>query len=186
MYPHILSSLSPHHFPVCMIHFQIKQCGNYYVCQNLRISTLLLCRPGLNGAIVPADSAQPHMKETINSIQSKLDHLYNRTQVNSIWFFLQSLHLEFKCKDRLFYFMWTFGCSGPRPDPAQHQQPLSERRGQWTGRSGQRRRTWGKTAELSEGGDTDGAGEKSVSVLLFLPGEAQYVKVRSVSHTHKH
>lgn len=41
-----------------------------------------LYRPGLNGAIVPADSAQPHMKETINSIQTKLDHLYNRTQVN--------------------------------------------------------------------------------------------------------
>ncbi|CAN9507799.1 unnamed protein product [Ophioblennius macclurei] len=38
--------------------------------------------PGLNGAIVPADSAQPHMKETINSIQNKLDHLYNRTQVH--------------------------------------------------------------------------------------------------------
>uniref|UniRef100_UPI0037E85912 EMILIN-1-A n=1 Tax=Semicossyphus pulcher TaxID=241346 RepID=UPI0037E85912 len=38
--------------------------------------------PGLNGAIVPADSAQPHMKETINSIQTKLDHLYNQTQVH--------------------------------------------------------------------------------------------------------
>ncbi|XP_051792522.1 EMILIN-1a [Acanthochromis polyacanthus] len=38
--------------------------------------------PGLNGAIVPADSAQPHMTETINSIQTKLDHLYNRTQVH--------------------------------------------------------------------------------------------------------
>ncbi|KAM9355195.1 EMILIN-1-A [Pholidichthys leucotaenia] len=38
--------------------------------------------PGLNGIIVPADSAQPHMKETINNIQTKLDHLYNRTQVH--------------------------------------------------------------------------------------------------------
>nr|XP_046228640.1 EMILIN-1a isoform X2 [Scatophagus argus] len=38
--------------------------------------------PGLNGALVPADSAQPHMKETINNIQTKLDHLYNRTQVH--------------------------------------------------------------------------------------------------------
>ncbi|KAE8287083.1 EMILIN-1 Elastin microfibril interface-located protein 1 [Larimichthys crocea] len=38
--------------------------------------------PGLNGAVVPADSAQPHMKETINTIQTKLDHLYNRTQVH--------------------------------------------------------------------------------------------------------
>ncbi|XP_028253912.1 EMILIN-1-A [Parambassis ranga] len=37
---------------------------------------------GLSGAIIPADSAQPHMKETINSIQTKLDHLYNRTQVH--------------------------------------------------------------------------------------------------------
>ncbi|XP_040920402.1 EMILIN-1a isoform X2 [Toxotes jaculatrix] len=37
---------------------------------------------GLSGAIVPADSAQPHMKETINSIQTKLDQLYNRTQVH--------------------------------------------------------------------------------------------------------
>lgn len=43
-----------------------------------------LCRTGLNGAIVPADSAQPLMKETINSIQTKLDHLYNRTQVNKV------------------------------------------------------------------------------------------------------
>lgn len=43
-----------------------------------------LCRTGLSGAIIPSDSAQPHMKETINSIQTKLDHLYNRTQVNSI------------------------------------------------------------------------------------------------------
>lgn len=42
---------------------------------------LPLCRPGLNGAIVPSDSAQPHMKETINNIQTKLDHLYNQTQV---------------------------------------------------------------------------------------------------------
>ncbi|XP_041814610.1 EMILIN-1a [Chelmon rostratus] len=38
--------------------------------------------PGLNGAVVPADSAQPHMKETINNIQTKLDQLYNRTQVH--------------------------------------------------------------------------------------------------------
>nr|XP_020472658.1 EMILIN-1-like isoform X2 [Monopterus albus] len=38
--------------------------------------------PGLQGAVVPADSAQPHMKETINNIQTKLDHLYNRTQVH--------------------------------------------------------------------------------------------------------
>ncbi|XP_053301001.1 EMILIN-1a [Pleuronectes platessa] len=38
--------------------------------------------PGLNGALVPADSAQPRMKDTINNIQTKLDHLYNRTQVH--------------------------------------------------------------------------------------------------------
>ncbi|XP_054900323.1 EMILIN-1a [Poeciliopsis prolifica] len=38
--------------------------------------------PSLNGATVPADSAQPFMKETINTIQTKLDHLYNRTQVH--------------------------------------------------------------------------------------------------------
>ncbi|XP_039981709.1 EMILIN-1a [Xiphias gladius] len=38
--------------------------------------------PGLSGSIVPADSAQPHMKETINNIQTKLDHLYNRTQAH--------------------------------------------------------------------------------------------------------
>ncbi|XP_044185525.1 EMILIN-1a isoform X1 [Thunnus albacares] len=38
--------------------------------------------PGLNGVIVPADSAQPHMKETIHNIQTKLDQLYNRTQVH--------------------------------------------------------------------------------------------------------
>lgn len=34
--------------------------------------------PGLT----PSDSADPPMKETINSIQTKLDHLYNRTQVH--------------------------------------------------------------------------------------------------------
>uniref|UniRef100_A0AAV2KF78 EMILIN-1-like n=1 Tax=Knipowitschia caucasica TaxID=637954 RepID=A0AAV2KF78_KNICA len=38
--------------------------------------------PGLTGSITPSDSAQPHMKETINSIQHKLDHLYNRTEVH--------------------------------------------------------------------------------------------------------
>uniref|UniRef100_A0A3Q4BJB9 Uncharacterized protein n=1 Tax=Mola mola TaxID=94237 RepID=A0A3Q4BJB9_MOLML len=46
------------------------------------ISSINQRLPGLNGATVPADSAQPHMKETINNIQSKLDHLYNRTQVH--------------------------------------------------------------------------------------------------------
>lgn len=38
--------------------------------------------PDLTGAIIPSDSAQPHMKETINNIQNKLDHLYNRTEVH--------------------------------------------------------------------------------------------------------
>ncbi|XP_076004828.1 EMILIN-1-A-like [Genypterus blacodes] len=38
--------------------------------------------PGLSGAGVPADAAQPHMKETIHDIQNKLDQLYNRTQVH--------------------------------------------------------------------------------------------------------
>ncbi|KAJ0027023.1 hypothetical protein NQD34_018023 [Periophthalmus magnuspinnatus] len=38
--------------------------------------------PGLTGSIIPSDSAQPHMKETINNIQNKLDHLYNRTEVH--------------------------------------------------------------------------------------------------------
>lgn len=70
-----------------------------------------LCRPSLNGAIVPADSAQhnPHMKETINSIQTKLDHLYNRTQVNK----LLSLCAEFKCKDYPSNHVWISACSGP-------------------------------------------------------------------------
>uniref|UniRef100_A0A3B5LK73 Elastin microfibril interfacer 1a n=1 Tax=Xiphophorus couchianus TaxID=32473 RepID=A0A3B5LK73_9TELE len=35
-----------------------------------------------SASTVPADSAQPFMKETINTIQTKLDHLYNRTQVH--------------------------------------------------------------------------------------------------------
>lgn len=38
--------------------------------------------PDLTGALIPSDSAQPHMKETINNIQNKLDHLYNRTEVH--------------------------------------------------------------------------------------------------------
>nr|XP_057942050.1 EMILIN-1-A [Doryrhamphus excisus] len=49
---------------------------------------------GLNGAIVPADSAQPHMKETISSIQNKLDHLYNRTEVHDRTLLNINNHLE--------------------------------------------------------------------------------------------
>ncbi|XP_051909026.1 EMILIN-1a isoform X1 [Hippocampus zosterae] len=48
----------------------------------------------LNGAIVPADSAQPHMKETINDIHTKLDHLYNRTQVHDQTLLHINNHLE--------------------------------------------------------------------------------------------
>ncbi|XP_049611976.1 EMILIN-1-A [Syngnathus scovelli] len=48
----------------------------------------------LNGAIVPADSAQPHMKETINNINTKLDHLYNRTQVHDQTLLNINHHLE--------------------------------------------------------------------------------------------
>uniref|UniRef100_A0A8C7YF19 Elastin microfibril interfacer 1a n=1 Tax=Oryzias sinensis TaxID=183150 RepID=A0A8C7YF19_9TELE len=36
----------------------------------------------LTGVVIPADSAQGHMKETIHNIHTKLDHLYNRTQVH--------------------------------------------------------------------------------------------------------
>lgn len=55
-----------------------------------------ICRSGLNGGIVPADSAQPHMKETISNIQNKLDHLYNRTQVNCLHF-LKIVHCYTFC-----------------------------------------------------------------------------------------
>lgn len=48
------------------------------------VFAVLHCRPGLNGAVVPADAAQPLMKETISSIQNKIDHLYNRTQVSGL------------------------------------------------------------------------------------------------------
>ncbi|XP_077591576.1 EMILIN-1-A [Stigmatopora nigra] len=48
----------------------------------------------LNGAVVPADSAQPHMKETINNINTKLDHLYNRTQVHDQTLLNINNHLE--------------------------------------------------------------------------------------------
>ncbi|XP_061890658.1 EMILIN-1-A isoform X2 [Entelurus aequoreus] len=48
----------------------------------------------LNGAIVPADSAQPHMKETINNIHNKLDHLYNKTQVHDQTLVNINNHLE--------------------------------------------------------------------------------------------
>ena len=41
----------------------------------------------MNGGRTPADAAQPHMKETITSIQTRLDQLYNRTQVHD-----QTLH----------------------------------------------------------------------------------------------
>ncbi|KAM6964989.1 EMILIN-1-A [Aplochiton taeniatus] len=39
-------------------------------------------RPGLNGVSVPADAAQPEMKETIHTIQNRLEQLYNRSQVH--------------------------------------------------------------------------------------------------------
>ncbi|XP_030628661.1 EMILIN-1-A [Chanos chanos] len=39
-------------------------------------------RTGLNGGRNPADAAQPEMRETINSIQTKLDFLDNMTQVH--------------------------------------------------------------------------------------------------------
>ncbi|KAI4877702.1 hypothetical protein NFI96_031901 [Prochilodus magdalenae] len=39
-------------------------------------------RHGSSGGHNPADAAQPEMRETINSIQSKLDHLDNMTQVH--------------------------------------------------------------------------------------------------------
>lgn len=63
--------------------FFLQEYLQIYVIRALKISHFL-CRTDLNGAIVPADSAQPLMKETINSIQTKLDHLYNRTQVNRV------------------------------------------------------------------------------------------------------
>ena len=62
-----------------------------------KITSFPLYRPGLTGALVPADSAQPHMKDTINNIQNKLDHLYNRTQVRNKYLFLcLSTYLQFK------------------------------------------------------------------------------------------
>lgn len=39
-------------------------------------------KPGLNGGSTPADAAQPEMKDTIHSIQTKLDQLDNRTQAH--------------------------------------------------------------------------------------------------------
>lgn len=39
-------------------------------------------RGGSSGGRNPADAAQPEIKETINSIQTKLDQLDNRTQVS--------------------------------------------------------------------------------------------------------
>lgn len=45
---------------------------------------------GFSGGRNPADAAQPEIKETIHSIQTKLDQLDNRTQVSHC-FLLQSL-----------------------------------------------------------------------------------------------
>lgn len=134
-----------------------------------------LCRTGLSGAIIPADSAQPHMKETISSIQTKLDHLYNRTQVNSIGH-ITNLSAEVKVGEISFVFIQIFACSGPRPDSSQHQQPPGERREQ---RSGWRVQGWREPAEHSETGDSDGAGEKGVSVLFRLPGKSQCAALRN-------
>ncbi|XP_062863860.1 EMILIN-1b [Trichomycterus rosablanca] len=39
-------------------------------------------KPGVSGEGTPADAAQPEMKETIHSIQTKLDQLDNRTQAH--------------------------------------------------------------------------------------------------------
>lgn len=57
---------------------------------------------------------------------------------------------------------------GPRPDPAQHKQPPSERRRKRTGRRATGRR---ESDDHSQRGDTHWAGEKGVPVLLSLPGE---------------
>lgn len=115
------------------------------------------------------------MKETINSIQTKLDHLYNRTQVNRIGH-IRDLSIEVKVSEISLVFMQTFACSGPRSDSSQYQQPLGERREQRSGRTVQE---WRRPAEHSEAGDPYGAGEKGVSVLLRLPGESQCAALRS-------
>lgn len=47
------------------------------------------------------------MKETINSIQTKLDHLYNRTQVNSMGH-ISDLSMEVKVSEISLVFMHTF------------------------------------------------------------------------------
>lgn len=75
-----------------------------------------------------------------------------------------------------FVFMQIFARSGPRPDSSQHQQPPGERREQ---RSGRRVQGWREPAQHSETGDSDGAGEKGVSVLLRLPGESQCAALRN-------
>lgn len=105
------------------------------------------------------------MKETISSIQNKLDHLYNRTQVRG---------LKPSCKITStactsFYFLGGYlHTQGPWPDAAQHKQPPGEWRRKWTGWRLAGRRS---SAEHSQRGDPHWAGEKSVPVLLSLPGE---------------
>lgn len=68
----------------------------------------------------------------------------------------------------------SFCCLGPWSDPAHYQQPPGERTRQRTGWSNcwRRWRRW-EPAEHTEGGHTHRAGEKSVSVLLCLPGTRQ-------------
>ncbi|KAI1897839.1 hypothetical protein AGOR_G00087400 [Albula goreensis] len=41
-----------------------------------------MSKPGLEGTRTPADAAQPEMRETIHSIQTKLDQLVNKTKVH--------------------------------------------------------------------------------------------------------
>ncbi len=57
-----------------------------------------------SGGRNPADAAQPEIKETIHSIQTKLDQLDNRTQVNRC--FLLDLGVFEGCGQKLMQFIY--------------------------------------------------------------------------------
>lgn len=94
---------------------------------------------GSSGGRNLADAAQPEIKETINSIQTKLDQLDNRTQasfnIRTCFLLNDSTHIvggtNVQTAD-------VFSLSGSRQDAGEHQQSPGERERNAVWRSG----TW--------------------------------------------
>ena len=68
---------------------------------------------GAGGGRNPADAAQPEIKDTIHSIQTKLDQLDNRTQVS-----LRMVVDQNHCSDTMFIYL--FSVNSFQPESNEH------------------------------------------------------------------